>query len=209
MPESNIEFGKFGARGMRGHESVARQLDALAGFVTTPVTQRRGLLARLHYFSRTGHARQAAREAGLTVTDRTLKAWLEGRRSPTRSNLERIEAAYRAVRRRNVARYLLDRLNRQGRGTRVELHPLNRSQVDRPHHRVISFRSLNVRHWHRISATAASCGGVRRGCDSASDADGSGDERATDETGAHEHRQGCRRRVPENDCEAQHCYCRD
>ncbi|MEW2251761.1 transcriptional regulator [Streptomyces sp. NPDC014776] len=150
MPERNLEFGRYGARGIKGHEAVARQLDALANFVATPITARRGLLARLHYLTRTEHARQAAREAGLTVTDRTLRAWLDGRRSPSRKNLERIEAAYRTVRRHNVARYLLARLNREGRGTRVEFHPLNQSQVTRPRQRVISYRTLNVRRWDRI-----------------------------------------------------------
>ncbi|GHE62262.1 hypothetical protein GCM10014715_14800 [Streptomyces spiralis] len=150
MPERNIEFGTYGARGIKGHEAVARQLDALAGFVATPITARRGLLARLHYLTRTDHARQAAREAGLTVTDRTLRAWLDGKRSPSRKNLARIQAAYRMVRRQNVARYLLARLNREGRGTRVEFHPLNQSQVGRPRQRVVSYRTLNVRHWDRI-----------------------------------------------------------
>ncbi|MEU6093112.1 transcriptional regulator [Streptomyces sp. NPDC047085] len=136
--------------GWRPLEAVARRLDALANFVATPITARRGLLARLHYLTRTEHARQAAREAGLTVTDRTLKAWLDGRRSPSTQNLERIETAYRTVRRHNVARYLLARLSREGRGTRVEFHPLNQSQVDRPRQRVVSYRTLNVRHWDRI-----------------------------------------------------------
>ncbi|CCK32744.1 hypothetical protein BN159_8366 [Streptomyces davaonensis JCM 4913] len=150
MPERNIEFGKYGASGIKGYEAAARQLDALAGFITTPLTTRRGLLARLHYLTRTPHARKAARDAGLTVTDRTLQAWLEGRRSPSRKNLHNVETAYRTVRRHNVARYLLARLNRQGRGTRVEFHPFNQSQVDRPRQRVVSFRTLNVRHWDRI-----------------------------------------------------------
>ncbi|MFF4732994.1 transcriptional regulator [Streptomyces mirabilis] len=150
MPERNNDFGKFGARGIKGHEAVARQLDALAGFVATPVTARRGLLARLHYLTRSERARAAAREAGLTVTDRTLKAWPDGRRSPSRKNLRNIESAYLQVRRRNVARYLLGRLNREGRGTRVGFHPLNQSQGTRPHHRVVEFRTLNVRHWDRI-----------------------------------------------------------
>jgi hypothetical protein len=150
MPERTIDFGKYGARGIKGYEAVARQLDALAGFVASPVTTRRGLLARLHYLTRSDHARQAAREAGLTVTDRTLRAWLEGRRSPSRKNLERIETAYRTVRRHNVARYLLARLNREGRGTRVEFHPVNQSQVIRPRQRVVAYRTLNVRHWDRI-----------------------------------------------------------
>ncbi|MDX3763346.1 transcriptional regulator [Streptomyces sp. AK02-04a] len=150
MPERNIEFGKFGARGIKGHKAVARQLDALAGYIATPITARRGLLARLHYLTRTDHARQTAREAGLTVTDRTLKAWLDGKRSPSKQNLQKIETAYRQVRRHNVARYLLGRLNRQGRGTRVEFHPLNQSQVTRPHQRVVEYRTLNVRHWDGI-----------------------------------------------------------
>ncbi|MFI8930665.1 helix-turn-helix domain-containing protein [Streptomyces sp. NPDC053474] len=150
MPERNDEFGKYGARGIKGHEAVARQLDRLAGFIATPVTVRRGLVARLHYLTRSERSREAAREAGLTVTDRTVKAWLEGKRSPSKRNLEKIEAAYRAVRRRNVARYLLARLNRDGRGTRVEFRPLNQSQVERPRQRVVEFRTLNVRHWGRI-----------------------------------------------------------
>ncbi|MGW4984115.1 transcriptional regulator, partial [Streptomyces mirabilis] len=155
MPERNIEFGKYGARGLKGHEAVARQLDDLAGYIATPVTARRGLLARLHYLTRSDHARAAARAAGLTVTNRTLRAWLDGARSPSRANLERIERAYRSVRRENVARYLLARLNREGRGTRVEIHPVNQSQVDRPRQRVVEFRTLNVRRWDRIVAAWA------------------------------------------------------
>jgi hypothetical protein len=48
MPEKNIDFGKFGARGIRGSDAVARQLDRLAGHIVTPVTAKRGLMARLH-----------------------------------------------------------------------------------------------------------------------------------------------------------------
>ncbi|WP_405987750.1 helix-turn-helix domain-containing protein [Streptomyces sp. NBC_00986] len=149
MPERNIDFGKYGARGIKGYEAVARQLDALAGYIATPITARRGLLARLHYLTRTDHAQAAARAAGLTVTRRTLRAWLNGTRTPSRKNLAAIEQAYRTVRRENVARYLLTRLNR---GTRVEIHPLNQSQVDRPHQRAVEFRTMNVRHWDRIVA---------------------------------------------------------
>jgi hypothetical protein len=144
---------------------VARQLDALAGFISTPITQRRGLLARLHYLTRTDHARQAARDAGLTVTDRTLKAWLEGKRRPSKANLERIEAAYRAVRRRNVARHLTARLNREGRGTRVEIHPLDQSGVARPLQRVVEHRSMNVRRWDKIVGSWAA--GDHQGLDDA------------------------------------------
>jgi hypothetical protein len=150
VPDRTIDFGKYGAQGIKGHEAVARQLDALADFITSPVTTRRGLMARLHYLTRTPHARTAAYDAGLTVTDRTLKAWLAGTRNPTRQNLARVEAAYRTVRRHNVARYLLARLNRAGRGTRVEIHPLNQSGVRTAHQRAVEFRTLNIRHWEAI-----------------------------------------------------------
>ncbi|MEU0632053.1 transcriptional regulator [Streptomyces sp. NPDC005989] len=150
MPERNIDFGKFGARGIKGSDAVIRQLDDFAGGIVTPVTARRGLMARLHYLTKTDHSLAAARDAGLTVTDRTLQAWLEGTRRPSKANLERIDAAYRTVRRRNVARHLLARLNREGRGTRVEIHPLNQSQVARPLQRVVGYRTMNVRRWDRI-----------------------------------------------------------
>ncbi|MFI1539547.1 transcriptional regulator [Streptomyces anandii] len=150
MPERHIEFGRYGARGIKGHQAVARRLDSLAGFIASPVTTRRGRLARLRYLTRTQHARQAAREAGLTVTDRTLEAWLNAGRTPSRKNLERIETAYRTVRRQNTARHLLARLNHDGLGTRVEFHPLDQSQVGRPRLRAVTYRTLNVRHWDRI-----------------------------------------------------------
>ncbi|WP_331763278.1 transcriptional regulator (plasmid) [Streptomyces sp. NBC_01590] len=149
MPERTIDFGKFGARGIKGTDAVARRLDDLADGIVTPVTVKRGLMARLHYLTRTDHSRKAARDAGLTVTDRTLKAWLEERRRPSNANLERIEAAYRQVRRQNVARHLLRRLNANG-GTRVEIHPLNQSQVPRPLQRLVEYRAMNVRRWDRI-----------------------------------------------------------
>ncbi|MFE7075254.1 transcriptional regulator [Streptomyces sp. NPDC057620] len=155
MPQRTIEFGKYGARGLKGDEAVARQLDALAGYIATPVTARRGLQARLNYLTRSAHALDAARAAGLSVTGRTLRAWRTGTRAPSKKNLAAIERAYRTVRRENVARYLTARLNRDGRGTRVEIHPLNQSQVQRPRQRALEFRTMNVRRWERIVAAWA------------------------------------------------------
>lgn len=40
--------------------------------------------------------------------------------------------------------------SREGRGTRGEFPPLDQSQVARPHHRVVEFRPLDVRHWDLI-----------------------------------------------------------
>lgn len=61
-------------------------------------------MARLHYLTRTDHSRRAARDAGLAVTDRTPRAWLDEKRRPSSANLDRIEAAYHQVRRQNRRR---------------------------------------------------------------------------------------------------------
>lgn len=117
------------------------------------------MLARLYYLTRTPHAKGAARAAGLMVADRTLKRWADGKASPSKRSLAQLETVYVHVRRQNVARYLVQRLNRQGRGTRVEFHPLSQSQVSRPLQRDVSFRTLNVRHWDgMVDAWAAGDG---------------------------------------------------
>lgn len=117
MPERNIDFGKFSARGIKGSEAVIRQLDDLAGGIVTPVTVKRGLMARLHYLTKTGHSLAAAKDAGLTVTDRTLQAWLNGwapgRNRVTTSNLPTTRRPFpmlplRTAQRCNRRRRMLD-----------------------------------------------------------------------------------------------------
>ncbi len=49
----------------------------------------------------------------------------------------------------------MGRLNREGRGTRVEIHPLDQSQVPRPLQRVVGYRTMNVRRWDGIAASCS------------------------------------------------------
>ncbi|MFK0160464.1 transcriptional regulator [Streptomyces sp. NPDC090493] len=149
MPDRTHDFGHYGARGERGSEAAARVLDALAGYIASPVTSSRGLSARLRYLTRSAAGHDAMRAVGITVTPRTRKAWLAGAQRPNRANLARIEAAYRTLRRHNVARHLLRRLNAGG-GTRVEIHPLDQSRVPLPRQRVLEYRRLNIRTWDAI-----------------------------------------------------------
>jgi hypothetical protein len=149
MPDRTHDFGRYGAEGRRGSEAAAGVLDSLAQGIASPVTTRRGLAARLRYLTRSQPGRDAMREAGIAVTRRTLKAWLEGRQRPNRANLAKIDTAYWTLRRQNVARYLLGRLNANG-GTRVEIHPLDQTRVPVPHRRVLEYRRLNIRHWDAI-----------------------------------------------------------
>ncbi|MBA0051232.1 transcriptional regulator [Streptomyces sp. AJS327] len=150
MPDRTRQFGLYGARGEKGSQAAARVLDRLAleGGIITPVTQRRGLRARLRYLD-SAPGRQAMREAGITVTPRTLARWTRGEQRPNPANLQRLDAAYRAHRRRNVARHLLTRLNARG-GTRVEIHPLDQTTVPDPRRRSLPFRRLRIRRWDDI-----------------------------------------------------------
>jgi hypothetical protein len=61
VPHKKLEFGKLGARGIKGSDAVARQLDGLVDFIATPVTAPRSLLARLHYLTRSQRALRSPR----------------------------------------------------------------------------------------------------------------------------------------------------
>lgn len=149
MPDRTQDFGRYGAAGERGSEAAARVLDSHVQGIASPVTTRRGLTARLRYLTRSQAGQDAMREAGISVTRRTLKAWLEGRQRPNRTNLPKIDTAYWALRRLNVSRYLLQRLNADG-GTRVEIHPLDQTRVPAQRRRVLEYRRLNIRSWDAI-----------------------------------------------------------
>ncbi|MDF4254647.1 transcriptional regulator [Streptomyces sp. WMMB303] len=156
MPERSLNFGLYGAQGRKSAQLAAEVLDRLAleGGIRSPVTTRRGLGARLNYLTNSAAGRQAMAEAGIQVSRATLRRWVQHKQTPSRANLARLDAAYRAYRRRNVARHLLQRLNARG-GTRVEIQPLDQSGVPDPRRRVIAtdragFRRLRIRRWDRI-----------------------------------------------------------
>ena len=150
MPGRTQDFGRYRARGIRGGEALANKLDRLVTFFASPVTTARGFAARLNYITRTPQRLAAARAAGLNVSDRTLREWRKGTRKPTRANLQRLDDSYRTLRRRNVVRQLVKKLERDGRGTRIEIHPFNQSQVSRPRQRAMGYRTMNVRKWDAI-----------------------------------------------------------
>ncbi|RAS22773.1 hypothetical protein BCL80_11919 [Streptomyces avidinii] len=83
--------------------------------------------------------------AGIHVSPRTLMAWLAEERIPNKVNRSRLDAAYWDLRRRNVAADLKKRLNTHGRGTRVEINPVDQTRVEGRHQRDLSSRSINVR----------------------------------------------------------------
>ncbi|MGQ4733356.1 transcriptional regulator [Streptomyces sp. Ju416(a)] len=140
-----MEFGKYGADGAPGAEALGIAMEGMVRGIASPVDSERGLAARLNYLTRSDAGYEAMDRAGVHVSPRTLMAWLAEERTPNKANLARLDAAYWDLRRRNVAADLKARLNNDGRGTRVEINPVNQRGVEEKYRRDLAPRSINVR----------------------------------------------------------------
>ncbi|MEU8669451.1 transcriptional regulator [Streptomyces anulatus] len=139
------DFGKYGANGAPGAEALGIAIEGMVHGISSPVDSDRGLAARLNYLTKSDAGYEAMDRAGVHVSPRTLMAWLAEERTPNKANLARLDAAYWDLRRRNVATDLKHRLNNNGRGTRVEINPVNQTGVDDRYRRDLSPRSVSVR----------------------------------------------------------------
>ncbi|MFF8471967.1 transcriptional regulator [Streptomyces griseus] len=139
------DFGRYGANGAPGAEALGIAIEGMVNGISSPVDSDRGLAARLNYLTKSDAGYEAMDRAGIHVSPRTLIAWLAEERSPNKANLTRLDAAYWDLRRRNVATDLKHRLNNNGRGTRVEINPVNQTGVEQKYQRDLAPRSINVR----------------------------------------------------------------
>ncbi|MEU6299822.1 hypothetical protein [Streptomyces erythrochromogenes] len=141
------DWGKYDARGVKGGEALILELNRIvhSSGITSPVTSRRGLAARLRYLDSPA-GRQALAEHG--VTPRTLRSWMKGKATPTPVNRERVDRAYWERRRENLIRsgWLARHLDNGGRGRRMEIYPVDQSHVDGKFWRSLSDRSITVRY---------------------------------------------------------------
>ncbi|MFI5727072.1 transcriptional regulator [Streptomyces cyaneofuscatus] len=140
-----MDFGKYGAAGAPGGEALGIAMEGMVRGISSPVDSERGLAARLNYLTKSDAGYEAMDRAGVHVSPRTLMAWLAEERTPNKANLARLDAAYWDLRRRNVAADLKHRLNNNGRGTRVEINPVNQVGVEQKYRRDLAPRSINVR----------------------------------------------------------------
>ncbi|MFE1734466.1 transcriptional regulator [Streptomyces bacillaris] len=140
-----MDFGRYGAAGAPGAEALGIAMEGMVRGIASPVESERGLAARLNYLTKSDAGYEAMDRAGIHVSPRTLMAWLAEERTPNRANLARLDAAYWDLRRRNVAADLKARLNNGGRGTRVEINPVNQAGVEQKYRRDLAPRSVNVR----------------------------------------------------------------
>ncbi|MFD4693220.1 transcriptional regulator [Streptomyces sp. NPDC058463] len=140
-----MDLGMFNAHGVPGADALGAAIEHMVTGIASPVDTDRGLTARLRYLTKTDAGYEAMDRAGIHVAPRTLIAWLAEERTPNKANRTRLDAAYWDLRRRNVATDLKHRLNNDGRGTRVEINPVDQSGVERKHQRDVASRSINVR----------------------------------------------------------------
>ncbi|MEU8138808.1 hypothetical protein [Streptodolium elevatio] len=152
-------FGAYGADrdtgNIHGGTALGRALeDALERMITeggikSPVTTRRGLMARMRYLTTHQGGPAALAEAGITATPATLRTWTRGTRRPLPANAEAIDTAYWNLRARNVLANpgaLKQHLNRGGRGTAIEIHPINQDVVLESRRRELRVRRIQGRY---------------------------------------------------------------
>ncbi|WP_324605815.1 transcriptional regulator [Streptomyces sp. NRRL B-24484] len=113
--------------------------------IKSPLTSKRGLAARLKYLTEKKGGPEAMAAAGITVKPRTLKSWLDGASTPRPDNLAKIDAAYWALKGRNLVPRLKELLDNDGAGTEIEIYPVDQSHVPEKHQRDIDVRRINLR----------------------------------------------------------------
>ncbi|MFF9504634.1 hypothetical protein [Streptomyces sp. NPDC014656] len=143
------QWRKTDAAGMKGGEALITELNRVVhtSGITSPVTTKRGLTARLRYLdSPAGRAELVAQG----VSPRTIRTWMKakGKTSPTPASREKIDTAYWNRRRENLIRsgWLAKHLDNNGQGRRMEIHPVDQTHVEEKYRRDLSTRTITVRY---------------------------------------------------------------
>jgi hypothetical protein len=139
-----MDFGQYNAQGIPGADALGYGIERMLTGISSPADTDRGIMARLRYLTASSAGYAAMERAGITVTSRTLYAWLAEERSPSSANRAKLDDAYWDLRRHNVAADLKRRLM-SGGGTRIEIDPVDQSRVDPRHRRDLQVRHINVR----------------------------------------------------------------
>ncbi|MGW6214985.1 transcriptional regulator [Streptomyces sp. NPDC055109] len=150
--ESEQGFGYYGAVGIPGGTALARQLDErAANNGLPPISHPQGLAIRLRYLAWDEQGLAWLRLAQVTVTERTITRWTTARQRPLLTSLKRIDQAFWACRRHNLVDYFKQRLWNDGRGTRIEIYPVDQQHVAPNRRRDLNMRTINVRtDWRRV-----------------------------------------------------------
>ncbi|MFI6899283.1 transcriptional regulator [Streptomyces sp. NPDC050256] len=144
--------GEFGAHGKRGGDAISERLTELAGLGGP-----KGFHARVAYLTKSAAGQAAMLAAGIDLNNKSTRAtvlkWLGDPEATTTATYRRkLDQAYEAYRRRNIAASLKRRLGNNGRGTRVEVHPINQGGVLPSRQRELDVRKVNIRpaQWDKL-----------------------------------------------------------
>lgn len=149
-----MNLGQYNAHGVRGADALGAGIERMVTGIHSGADTDRGIAARLRYLTASAAGYAAMERAGISVTPRTLYAWLAEERMPNRANRHRLDAAYWDLRRHNVAADLKRRLTSRG-GTRIEIDPVDQTAVELRHRRDLQTRRLTVRPRHWTAAVDA------------------------------------------------------
>ncbi|NJQ07360.1 transcriptional regulator [Streptomyces lonarensis] len=138
-----VNLGAYGASGVHGARALGAGIERMVTGIASSPDSKRGISARLNYLTKSPAGRAALADAG--ISKRALAAWTAGKRSPSAKNRARLDAAYWSLRRERVVSHLKQRLTNGGRGTRIEIDPVDQRGVPLPRRRDVSVRSTTVR----------------------------------------------------------------
>ncbi|MGW2421394.1 hypothetical protein ACWC0C_19470 [Streptomyces sp. NPDC001709] len=151
-------FGLYGADGMpqnvHGGLALARSLEELVqqflrdGGIKSPVTSTRGLNGRLKYLATHEGGVTALRQAGVAVTDGTIRRWFSRTQRPGLGNRELVDTAYWTLRAHNMLRnlgWLKRHLDNKGRGITLEIYPVDQTTVRGKYRRDLNVRTKKAR----------------------------------------------------------------
>ncbi|MFK4152909.1 transcriptional regulator [Streptomyces fungicidicus] len=136
---------------MPGAVALTTTLDEIA-LVTEPYKTPEDRLRRnLLYLTRSRTGYTYMQDCGIRMDRHMITAWLAEDRSPRAEQQQRLEDAFRLLRRRNMAPSMTRRLNADN-GTRVEIYPVDQSDVDDKYRRSARWRRKNIYRWDPIVA---------------------------------------------------------
>ncbi|MBB0245870.1 transcriptional regulator [Streptomyces alkaliphilus] len=137
------EWRKFNADGLHGADALARGLEAMVTGIASGPDTKRGINARLRYLTASKAGREAMAAQG--ISRRALAAWTAGKRSPSPKSRAALDRAYWGLRRQRVVAHIKRRLAREGRGTRIEIDPVDQSRVLPGRRRDLNVRRITIR----------------------------------------------------------------
>lgn len=144
-------FGRLGAQGVPAAVALNTTLDEIAQVTSRWITPTQRLRRNLLYLTRSRTGYTFMQDCGIRMDRRMITAWLAEERIPGPEQQRRLEDAFRLLRRRNMAPSMTRRLNARG-GTRVEIYPVDQSDVDDKHRRTARWRRKNIYRWDPIVA---------------------------------------------------------